>query len=287
MSPEQYCQEKAAVSGSSLYYSLLFVPPDRRRAITALYAFRCEVGELVDECSDRGVARAKLDWWRAELERCFRGAPQHPVTQALQTPLRDCNLPQEYFAEIIDGVQMDLDQDRYASFNELALYCYRVAGAVGLLSAEILGYRHRDTLKYAQTLGTALQLTRLLREVRDDARRGRLYLPLDELEAFSVDPRDLLLGVAGARQRALFEHQATRARHYYRRALDQLPEADRYRQRSGLIMAAIQQALLAEIEADGFRLLERRVRLTPLRKFWIAWRTARHEKRRCRRAGTC
>ncbi len=286
MSPDRYCQQRAAASGSSFYYSFLFLPPEQRQAITALYAFCREVDDVVDECRDAGVARIKLDWWRGELERCFAGEPGHPVTRALQAPLAQYNLPREYFTEIIDGMQMDLEQSRYASFSELALYCYRVAGVVGLLSAEIFGYRERGTLEYAQQLGTAFQLTNILRDVREDARRGRIYIPQEDLERFGVDPRDLLLGSAGERQRELFAFQAQRARRCYRNALDRLPAGDRYAQRAGLIMAAIYQALLDEIEADGFRVLEQSTRLTPLRKLWIAWRTASREKRRHRRLGS-
>ena len=181
MSPDQYCQDRAAKSGSSFYYSFLFLPTEQRRAITALYAFCREVDDVVDECSDTDVARRKLDWWREELECCFSGQARHPITQALEQSLQNFNLPLEYFQEIIDGMSMDLEQTRYDSFSDLALYCHRVAGVVGLLSAEIFGYQHRDTLKYAQELGMALQLTNIIRDVREDSERGRIYLPLDEL----------------------------------------------------------------------------------------------------------
>src|SRR5690606_25615175 len=156
---DEYCQNRAAGSGSSFYYSFLFLPPEKRRAITAVYAFCREVDDVVDECSDAGVARAKLAWWRGEIGNTFAGEPQHPVGQALLPVVREYNLPQEYFLEIIDGMEMDLDQVRYASFNELALYCYRVASVVGLISAEIFGYQDRHTLKYAHDLGIAFQLT--------------------------------------------------------------------------------------------------------------------------------
>ncbi len=279
MSPDRYCQDKAAASGSSFYYSFLFLPPDQRQAITALYAFCREVDDVVDECSDVGVARTKLDWWRAELDRCFDGEPTHPVTTALLNPVHERNLPREYFQEIIDGMEMDLERTRYESFSDLALYCHRVAGVVGLLSAEIFGYRDRHTLKYAETLGTAFQLTNILRDVREDAERGRIYLPLDELFEHRVNPHDLLRLEPGEGMRGLCRHQAQRARDYYRRALDYLPDIDREAQRSGLIMAGIYRTLLDEIESDGFRVMEHRVRLTPLRKLWIAWRTARRERR--------
>jgi len=279
MSPDQYCQRKATTSGSSFYYSFLFLPVEQRRGINALYAFCREVDDIVDECSDPGVAHRKLDWWQEEVELCFSGRPRHPVSQALQQPIRTCNLPAEYFQEIIDGMRMDLQQNRYETFSELALYCHRVAGVVGLLSAEIFGYRHRDTLKYAEELGTAFQLTNILRDVREDAERGRIYLPLDELLQYRINPHDLLNARVTDRLREMLGFQAQRARRYYQHAMSQLPPADRYAQRSGLIMAAIYQTLLDEIEADEFRVMQHRLSLTPLRKLWIAWKTAREEHR--------
>lgn len=280
MTPEQYCQDKAAASGSSFYYSFLLLDPEPRRAITALYAFCREVDDVVDECRDEGVARAKLDWWRQEVGRIHDGHPEHPVGLALQAVLPRYDLHREYLLEIIDGMQMDLDRHRYDSFSDLALYCHRAAGVVGLLAAEIFGYRHRDTLKYAEVLGLAFQLTNILRDVREDAARGRIYLPLDELARFGVDEADLNQPVTSDRVRALLAWQAERARQQYRRAFALLPEEDRYRQRSGILMSAIYEALLDEIERDGFRVLEHRLSLTPLRKLWITWRTARREKRR-------
>jgi len=279
MSPDRYCQEKAASSGSSFYYSFLFLPPDQRQAITALYAFCREVDDVVDECSDVGVARTKLDWWRSEIERCFNDNPTHPVTCALLTPVQTRNLPKEYFQEIIDGMAMDLENNRYESFSDLALYCHRVAGVVGLLSAEIFGYRDHQTLKYAETLGTAFQLTNILRDVREDAERGRIYLPLDEMLEYKVNPHDLLSLKPGEGMHALCHHQAQRAHDYYQRAIDYLPDTDRETQRTGLIMAAIYRTLLHEIETDDYHIMEHRVRLTPLRKLWIAWNTARRERR--------
>jgi len=283
MTPDQYCQNKAAGSGSSFYYSFLYLPIEQRRAIIALYAFCREVDDVVDECADHAVARRKLDWWREEIAACFQGGANHPVTRALQPVLQQYNLPLEYFQEIIDGMAMDLEQLRYDSFKELALYCHRVAGVVGLLSAEIFGYQQRQTLRYAEALGTAFQLTNIIRDVREDAQRGRIYLPLDELHEFQIEPQALLNGQADTRLPELLGFQAQRARDYYRRAFEQLPDADRYTQRSGLIMAAIYGALLDEIEADGFQIMQRHIRLTPVRKLWIAWRTSRRERRRYRR----
>ncbi len=279
MSPDRYCQDKAAASGSSFYYSFLFLPSEQRQAITALYAFCREVDDVVDECSDVGVARTKLDWWRSEIERCFAGDPTHPVACALLEPIQSRNLPMEYFQEIIDGMAMDLDDTRYESFGDLALYCHRVAGVVGLLSAEIFGYQDHNTLKYAETLGTAFQLTNILRDVREDAERGRIYLPLDELLEHQVNPHDLLNLKPGEGMRALCHQQAQRAHDYYQRAIDYLPDVDREPQRSGLIMAAIYRTLLTEIEQDNYHVMDHRVRLTPIRKLWIAWNTARRERR--------
>ena len=273
MTPDQYCQERAAQSGSSFYYSFLFLEPSRRQAITALYAFCREVDDVVDECPDALLARAKLAWWRSEVQALFDDRASHPVTQALAASLKSYSLPQEQLLEIIDGMEMDLDHLRYADFKALHLYCYRVASVVGLLAAEIFGYRDRMTLKYAHDLGLAFQLTNIIRDVGEDARRGRIYLPQDELSRFGVDEIDLLQARYSDSFRRLMEFQVERARTAYRQALAQLPAADRKAQRAGLIMAAIYRATLDEIVRDGCRVLDRRTSLPPLRKLWLAGKT--------------
>ena len=273
MTPDQYCQQKAAQSGSSFYYSFLFLPPERRRAITALYAFCREVDDVVDECADVGVARTKLAWWRSQVAAIHGGHPQHPVAQALTTVVPMFNLPQERLQEIIDGMEMDLTQRRYPDFAALKLYCYRVASVVGLLSAEIFGYSNPDTLKYAENLGMAFQLTNIIRDVGEDARRDRVYLPLDELARHNVTVADIMHARENNGFRQLMEFQIERALGYYRDAFALLPAADRHSQRPGLVMAAIYQTLLAEIRADGSKVLTQRISLTPLRKLWIAWKT--------------
>jgi phytoene synthase len=278
MTPEQYCQDKATRSGSSFYYSFLFLPPPQRRAITALYAFCREVDDVVDAQMEPAVARLKLAWWREEIDRLFQGNPQHPVSRALVESIANFNLPREHFIEIIDGMEMDLDYDSYPSFRELSLYCHRVASVVGLMSAEIFGYQDRHTQRYAHHLGMAFQLTNILRDVREDATRGRLYIPLDELQRFGVGVSEIMGNHSNDRIRALLKFQAERAREYYRKAFEQLPKADRYAQRAGLAMAAIYLATLEEVERDGFEVLERRVSLTPIRKLWLAWKTVRQEK---------
>jgi phytoene synthase len=273
MTPDEYCQEKAARSGSSFYYSFLFLPPNRRRAITALYAFCREVDDVVDECQDPQVAATKLAWWRRELASIDGGQPQHPVTQALQAASAEFNLPQEQLQEIVDGMEMDLQQSRYLDFKALSLYCYRVAGVVGLLAAEIFGYQDRRTQKYAHDLGLAFQLTNIIRDVGEDARMGRIYLPIDELQRFEVPAADILTARHSDNFRRLMDFQVERAESYYAQAIDALPAADRRAQRPGLVMAAIYRTLLDEIKRDGCRVLSQRTSLTPIRKLWIAWRT--------------
>ena len=283
MKPDEYCQQKAAASGSSFYYSFLFLPEEQRRAITALYAFCREVDDIVDEASEPNVARMKLAWWRAEIDKVFDGRPDHPVARALVPAVASYGLSRQHFLEIIEGMERDLDHEGFANASELADYCYHAASAVGLLSIEIFGYDDVATRTYAHQLGLALQLVNIIRDVREDARRGRIYLPVDEMDAHGVRPDDLLGTSTPTPLRRLLNDQAERARHHYRDALDALPEGDRHAQRTGLIMGRIYMTLLDEIERDGFRVLEHRVALTPLRKLWIAWRCARREGRRHRR----
>jgi len=273
MTPDEYCQHKAADSGSSFYYSFLFLPANRRRAITALYAFCREVDDVVDECADAQIAATKLAWWREELARLYSGQAEHPVSQALSPLLSEFNLPQEQLLEIIDGMAMDLQQTRYLDFKALSLYCYRVASVVGLLAAEIFGYQDRKTQKYAHDLGMAFQLTNIIRDVGEDARRGRVYLPIDELKRFDVPLADILNGRHSDNFRRLMEFQIERAEQYYAQAMAALPAIDRKAQRPGLVMAAIYRTLLDEIKRDGCQVLSQRTSLPPMRKLWIAWRT--------------
>jgi 15-cis-phytoene synthase len=283
MNPETYCQHKTRRSGSSFYFSFLFLPPDKRRAITALYAFCREVDDIVDECDDPQAARVALQGWRDEIERLFQGAPQHPVSQALLPVISTYHLPREQFLEIIDGMEMDLDHLRYENFSQLALYCYRVASVVGLMAAEIFGYSDRRTLKYAHDLGMALQLTNILRDVGEDARRGRCYLPADDMARFGVTFEQLQQGVWHAEMGKLFVLLAERAEGYYQQAFARLPEADRENQLCGIIMARIYHKLLQRICEQGYPVLQRRVSLPWWQKFWLAWSGARKERQRARR----
>jgi phytoene synthase len=273
VTPDQYCQEKAAASGSSFYYSFLFLPPERRRAITALYAFCREVDDVVDESVDPQLAATKLAWWRLEVANLFAGKPQHPVSRALLPCLEKYSISQEHLGEIIDGMEMDLTQTRYLDWAGLERYCYRVAGVVGLLAASIFGYRDARTLDYAKNLGIAFQLTNIIRDVGEDARKNRIYLPMEDLKRFGVPAADLLNANETEDFRKLLAFEVARANEFYEKAFQLLPAADRRAQRPGLIMAAIYRALLDEIQSDGFHVLTARTSLTPLRKFWIAWKT--------------
>jgi phytoene synthase len=273
VSPDDYCQQKAAQSGSSFYYSFLFLPPERRRAITALYAFCREVDDVVDECSDVALARTKLAWWRAEVAELFAGRPNHPVTRALAPALVPFGITEARLGDVLDGMAMDLEPAPYPDYATLRQYIYRVAGVVGLLAAGIFGYRDPQTLRYAEELGTAFQLTNIVRDVGEDARKGRVYLPLDEMQRFGVTAADILALRESAGFADLIRFQIERAERAYDTALGLLPAVDRRTQRPGLVMAAIYRALLAEIKRDGCRVLTHRTALTPIRKLWIAWRT--------------
>ena len=273
MTPEQYCKDKAASSGSSFYYSFFFLPKSQRKAITALYAFCREVDDIVDSGMDENIARTKLQWWRDEIKRLFNKQPQHPVSYALLPYTETMNLPEEYFMEIIDGMEMDLEQTQYDNFEELKLYCYRVASVVGLLSAEIFGFKDRQTLKYAHNLGLAFQLTNIIRDVYEDASRGRVYLPGDDINQFGLSRDDILQQQDSEQFRKLIAFEAKRAEQYYQKAFKLLPISDRYSQRCGLMMAAIYHSTLDEVAADDFAVLKHRIVLTPVRKFWLAFST--------------
>ncbi|MGB4811137.1 MAG: presqualene diphosphate synthase HpnD [Methylophilaceae bacterium] len=271
MTPQQYCQEKTAKSGSSFTSSFIFLSKPKRAAMTALYAFCREVDDVVDETADSAVAQLKLNWWRSEIDNLFQDKPQHPVTKALLQPVKNHQLDAEHFHEIIDGMEMDLKFNRYEDFKQLQLYCYRVASVVGLLSAQIFGFTNRKTLKYAHDLGIAFQLTNISRDVGEDARRNRIYIPLDELAKFNVSEDDILHSRESEAVKQLLEFQIDRAESYYDRALRELPPEDQKSQRVGLMMAAIYRTLLREIKADGAqKVLNSRTSLGAFRKIILA-----------------
>lgn len=277
MTPEQYVQQKAAASGSSFYYAFLFLSPPRRAAITAFYAFCREVDDVVDETQDVGVAATKLAWWRKEVANAFAGTPQHPVTKALMPHVAKHDIRAEHLLAVIEGCEMDLQQTRYLDFAGLARYCHLVAGVVGEVASGIFGRTEAQTVAYAHKLGLAMQLTNIIRDVGDDARRGRIYLPVNELQQFGVKANEILLRSKpwgySERFSALMKFQAERAHQLYDEAIALLPAQDRAAQKPGLMMANIYRALLVEVEREQFQVLHQRISLTPLRKLWIAART--------------
>ena len=274
MTPLEYCKQKAAQSGSSFTVSFIFLPKTQREAMTALYAFCREVDDVVDECTDFSVAQTKLNWWKSEVANLYANTPQHPVTKALQPFISQFSLAQEHFLEIIDGMEMDLKFNRYEDFKQLQLYCYRVASVVGLLSASVFGFKNRKTLKYSHDLGMAFQLTNIIRDVGEDARRGRIYLPLDELRKANVTEDDILQSRESPAVKELIEYQIERAETYYDRALRELPVEDTKQQRAGLMMAAIYRSLLREIKTDSAeKVLNSRTSIPPLRKLMLAIQT--------------
>ena len=274
MSPDEYCAAKAAPPGSSLAYAVAVLRSDRRAGMLAVHAFCREAGEVAREVADPAVARLKLGYWRTELAAAFDGKPQHPVTQALAPKVAAFRLPRALFDALLDGVAADLDRPVYASFAALEAHCAAVAGSVWRLSVEICGSRHATTHHFARELGIALQLTSFIRTLGADAPRGRVYVPQDELVRFGVEESSLMRRETTPALMALMAHQAERARSRYAAALAALPSSDRRAQRPGIIMAALGQALLSEIERDGFRVLDRRLALTPWLKAWIAWKAS-------------
>lgn len=273
MTPQEYVQDRAARSGSSFYYAFLFLPPPRRAAITAFYAFCREVDDVVDEVRDLGVAAMKLGWWRSEIAASFAGTPNHPAMKALMPHAAEYRIEPGHLLAVVDGCEMDIQQSRYLDFAALTRYCHLVAGVVGEVSSNIFGRTQASTVVYAHTLGLAMQLTNIIRDVGDDARRGRIYLPVAELQQFDVKAQEILNRSYSERFTALMRFQAARAHRLYEEAYSKLPEADRRAQKPGIMMGNIYRTLLCEIEADDFQVLHQRVSLTPLRKLWIAMRT--------------
>ncbi len=270
--PQHYVQEKAASSGSSFYYAFLFLPPDRRAAITAFYAFCREVDDVVDDMVDASIAATKLAWWHTEVGRAFAGQPSHPVMKALMPHVAAFGIEERHLQAVIEGCEMDLSQTRYLDFIALERYCHLVAGIVGEVAARIFGQTVAATTEYAHRLGLAFQLTNIIRDVGEDARRGRIYLPVNDMQQFGVKASEILARTHSDRFVALMRYQAQRAHGLYESAFLMLPPEDRRAQKPGLMMASIYRTLLREIERDNFQVLDQRVSLTPLRKFWLAWK---------------
>ena len=270
-----YCRQKAAESHSSFLSGFRFLSVEKRNAITVLYAFCRELDDVVDGCTDPNVAQITLNWWRSDLEKVFNNEmPEHPVHQALKDIRASFDLPKNEFEALIDGMQMDLEQARYGSFDELKLYCHRVAGVVGCLIARILGFSNPQTLEYADKMGLALQLTNIIRDVGEDARQGRIYLPIEEMQKFDVPANVIMQCKPTDNFTKLMQFQVNRARETYREAMLLLPAADKKSQKVGLIMSAIYYALLNEIDRDGAQnVLTYKIAIPSPRKKRIALKT--------------
>jgi phytoene synthase len=262
---------------TNFYYSFLVLPAPKRQAIVAIWDFCRAVDDAVDEApaglsaTDPASAPARLRGWREELSACYEGRPPETPQGARLVPfIHRYQLPRDSFEAVIEGVAMDLDHDRYETFEALREYCLRVAAAVGLLCIEIFGYRDPRTRQYAIDLGIALQLTNIIRDVRSDLGRGRIYLPAEDLARFHCTEGDLRAGTVSAGVRDVLAHESARARAYYRKAASELPRVDRRHMVAARIMGAIYQAILARIERSGYDVFSGETRVPRSRRAAIA-----------------
>lgn len=265
--------ELAVSRDTSFYYSFLVLPPRKRRAMIAVWDFCRAVDDSVDEVlpeeqwqgslppDARAKAAAQLTAWREELDAMFGGRPRTAEGRALQPFVDEFHLPRDCFRDLIDGVEMDLARSRYATFDQLLEYCGRVASSVGLICVEIFGYRDPAARDYARSLGVALQLTNIIRDVAADARRGRIYLPGEDLARFAVREEELQLGVVTPPIAALLKFECARARTYFQCAAAQLPPRDAGRLAAAEIMGAIYYEILQRVERSGYDVFSRRIRV--------------------------
>jgi len=289
MTPQSYCEQKLRQSGSSFYYSFLFLSAKQRDAMIALYAFCREVDDIVDLVTEKGhdinIAKTKLNWWKNEINNIYSNQASHPIAIAITDCLSNYPLKQQLFIDIINGMEMDLYHNGFETMEELKVYCYHAAGAVGLLTIEIMGYAKHNQQKieeYAKNLGIALQLINILRDIKEDQQRGRTYIPRQILTKFSVSIEEFSDNNNSNNQNAhtLFSYIADQANDSYQQAMDNLPDEDRFQQKSGLMMANIYLAILNKIKQQQYPVLQHRIRIHPLQKLWIAWQTARKESKR-------
>ncbi len=283
MNLKAYCKSLVKGANTNFYYAFVLLPRPKRDAIHAAYAFSRHTDDIADDTPDTEAASTELEAWRRELAACYTGRPDHPVALNLQRVLQTFPIPQQHFLDLIDGVEMDLTQDRYATFEDLRAYCYRVASAIGLICIEIFGYTQPQTKEYAVNLGLALQLTNILRDVREDASRGRIYLPQEDLERFGCEESDLFMGNETAAFRDMMAFQCARARDHYQKARALLPEEDRGGMFSAQIMGAIYRRLLDQIERSDYRVFDTQYRVGTARKLGIAaaiWARSRFSPRK-------
>jgi len=287
MTPEKYCEDKTRGSGSSFFYAFLFLSPEKRRAMMALYAFCREVDDIADEIKDKDIARTKLNFWREEVERVYANQARHPVGKELMWAKDAFPIRQELLFEMIQGMLMDVSGQVMVTEDDLKLYCYRVAGVVGLLSIAVFGFRHEQSKIFALRMGDALQLTNILRDVYEDTKIDRIYIPQQLRAQFKVTDQDIRHGFthhqqANANLKALLSHLKQQAQQAYTDALAALPDEDRQSLCPSLMMGAIYFAHLEKLEKINFDVWQHSARLSPLRKIWVAWRTWRYEKKAAR-----
>ncbi|RMF91061.1 MAG: squalene synthase HpnD [Nitrospinota bacterium] len=268
-----YSAKIARQSKTNFYYSFFFLPALKRRAMFSIYAFCRLIDDIVDEEGVRAEKAARLRAWREEIRNCYAGKPSHPVTIEIAQILPRFPIPQHYFEELIRGVEMDLEKTRYATFDELVQYCYRVASVVGLMCIEIFGYTNKQTQEYAINLGLALQLTNILRDLKTDAQRGRIYLPQVELMHFGYSEGELLQNVYNEAFIHLMRFQTQRAKAYFHKAQTLLPPEDRAALCPAEIMGNIYARLLQHIEDKGYQVFQERITLPNRTKIGIALKT--------------
>jgi len=285
MSPEKYCEDKTRGSGSSFFYAFLFLPPEKRRAMMALYAFCREVDDIADEIKDKEVAIPKLAFWGEEIERVFDGKARHPVgIELMWTIAQYPMMEQSQFTAMIEGMLMDVSGKPIVTDEDLKLYCYRVAGVVGLMSISVFGYSNEQSKQFALRMGDALQLTNILRDVYEDTKINRIYLPQQTRAKFKVTDQDIRQGFGenkkkNANLKALIQHYFEKAEEAYHDALAALPAEDRKTLTPSLMMGAIYYAHLAKLKSVDYDVWKHPARLTPLKKIWVAWKAYRYEKK--------
>jgi len=272
---DEYCQQKAAPPGSSIYYALRQAPAARQPLLTALFALRREFEETVKEISDPTVGRTKLAWWQKEAAALAAGQPSHPVSKALAAHLPDVEAEYPALQALLAGFETDLDQARYLDFPNLRRYIDSVGGTFAAVIARATAREPAHAAAWAAPLGQALMLAQFVVELGNDARHGRIYIPIDEMQRFNVTAADLINRRYSDAFTELMRFQTTRARASLDTALAALPVAERRTQRTLRALAALALALLDEIERDGYQVLHQRIALTPIRKLWVAWRAAR------------
>lgn len=270
---QRYCTALTKRSGSNFYYSFFFLPRERRDAMYTVYAFCREVDSAVDDPPPGSDPHDAVRHWRAELAAAYHGQPTHPVTISLAEHARRLEIPQQYFDDLISGVEMDLTTTRYRTFDELYLYCYRVACVVGLICLHVFGTRNKEAEAYAIHLGLAFQLTNILRDVGGDAAQGRIYLPLEDLARFDYREDALLAGTYSPQFEQLMRFECARARDYYAKAagiIASLPPGDQAALLPAEIMRGVYARILDRVEQSGYRVFGPRISLPPLQRLGIA-----------------